>query len=640
MTTALLLGGVALSGACSDPDPHRGAGDPDSGTADGSGATGGSSATGGSAGAGATGGAAGATGGTAGATGGSAGSSGSGGTTQPLEAFGMLFSVAPGSLGLTGTGVESELPSPESNAYTSNGSGASELAGTNALGLTAENLGLLPSDDLDALSVLHPSVPIALFFSVLDRQASSEGTPGTAVRRESDALEVQGDIYFSYALANAPGSVGGNQLWTDESRLGLRSTGDDLNALEIDAPSSAHRTYFSVGATAAGAPGTALASTPAAERGCTLYYSDGGGQNTVLWTCAQLGLVPGDDVDALVMIGGATPSHALFSVTRSTVGAAGMAVASEAAAGEAGADVFVSAGQTDNQIFAEDTALGLLPADELDALAIRTGDVAATWLPPPPPPPEPPPTPPPPPPACGVGGGTFHPNANADAPQRNSNPSIGTRVAPPGLRIRQAKHRVATLSGTEAATVSSLIPCGGARRTIPGLPATRAQGFCTQPVDSCVLNPGVVYISVVQTDAKIANEDYAQFQFSDVIETDGNPSNGYQAAPPYDFDYFDGGDFAIHLEQAPNGSTLLKYDNIATSPFTAASVPACALLLDDLYFVIANLPPGAVSPELITARSALFGSDGNYGQTGGPWDACIMNPVDSPFISVDDDRCP
>src|SRR5690606_21187862 len=127
--------------------------------------------------------------------------------------------------------------------------------------------------------------------------------------------------------------------------LGLEVSGasvpvaDALNALELDVPATTSAVYFSVSAAAVGVAGSAVASTPADERCCTIYRSGLDGTNQVAYSCDALGLVPADEVDALVVLGTAgNVSKLLFSVSGSSMGKLTSAVRQEVDLGEVPGD--------------------------------------------------------------------------------------------------------------------------------------------------------------------------------------------------------------------------------------------------------------------------------------------------------------
>ncbi len=87
------------------------------------------------------------------------------------------------------------------------------------------------------------------------------------------------------------------------------------------------------------------------------------GTMTVAFDAGTLGLVAGDDIDAL-SFGGAIFGNPLFSVDRASTGADGSAVATEAAAGQAAGDTFLTLFALSGTNFLDfnQDDLGLLPA--------------------------------------------------------------------------------------------------------------------------------------------------------------------------------------------------------------------------------------------------------------------------------------
>jgi hypothetical protein len=373
---------VALE-ACSGSDSHRQTA-PDA-SADGpSGGTG--NATGGSGGK--------ATGGTAsggqGGQGGSGGLGGSGGgqggagggLPEGGLAGGVFFSVARGATGLAGTGVTS-LTAPEGAIFASNGNGPTHVAGTNVVGVTAAQLGLLDTDDLNDIAVLKPVPVHPLYHFSIARDADGAGYTHTDVDRSFLAGELPGDVFVSDGIGQHYDGEGGrrpgfNALTIDEARLGLSTApggdagagSDDLDALELGVTGVPSKIYFTVAGSAVGTPGSPLAATAAAERGCTIFESTLNGTHKKAYSCANLGLLAGDEVDALAVHGANAPQQILFSVKIGAVGGAGTAVATEASLVEAGGDVFRSPGDGTNELLVDEAGLGLNTTDELDALAV------------------------------------------------------------------------------------------------------------------------------------------------------------------------------------------------------------------------------------------------------------------------------
>ena len=145
---------------------------------------------------------------------------------------------------------------------------------------------------------------------------------------------------------------------------------DNLNALDFNYDTPPGAFYFSVAAGSAGLAGSAVEQTPADERACTVFRSDANGENSVAFSCAQLGLAPGDNVDALVVRGSTTVTEIWFSVDEGSAGLPGTAVAMESGLGTQAGDVFRSPGTMQNTLIIPEVALGLQAQDDLDALAV------------------------------------------------------------------------------------------------------------------------------------------------------------------------------------------------------------------------------------------------------------------------------
>lgn len=598
----LLLSAAAAVGACAGDEAKRsidaGAGEAGSTPADAGEANAGGSSNVGTAGQTSQGGA-----GEAAVGGGSAGE-GPITEVETLAPFGMLFSVAPGAVGVAQTGVAESAPEAASNLYSSTGSGATHVQGTNALGYDFDQLGLDPGDDLDAVSVIHPDDASAFYFSVVDEADHEEGVLDSGVRRSSSSGEVQSDIFMTYGLAPLNGN-GSNIEWVDEFRLGLTpdeegaASTDNLNALDIDVLPGTKPLFFSVAPGALGAAGSAVATVAAGELGCTVFASELDGDNTVAFTCADLGLAAGDDLDALVVLGvGDEPRTLLFSVTPDSVGVAATGVAQQA--GQAAADVFASDGTGTNTTYIEERALGLLADDDLDALAIETAsDPGRTWLPPPPEDPPPPELPP-----CPWELAPLRTNPGAGEPVPHSLPSMGSHVADPPGKILVTSALVRTLTAEDVARINALQRCATQRG--PGVPtsslAWRFQVMC--PASAPELTPGDYLIGMVETEEPLDFDAFANVQVALIVDTDDDPANNYLAKPPYTFDTFDDTDRALQLQK--NGNALLvRAQDISVNPFqNVPGVPDRIVIQGRRYFFIMKVPARLAYPHRFTVYAA------------------------------------
>ncbi len=231
-------------------------------------------------------------------------------------------------------------------------------------------LGLIPGDNLNALSFGKDQMPGPggpLYFSV-DRL--TVGTPGSAVDAESLAMGAHGDIFTS-----VPGSFT-NSLFRNESAIPLLPGffGDDLDALSLVA--AADGPYFSIDSLSA-SNGFGL-DTLAND----IFF---GSLGTVFASGEfDMGLDPLDDIDALLLIdqgvrGVIDPGDkALFSLSSfspTTFTGSGGAYAP----GPIGApivpgtvspaDIFMTDFSGVSTLFAGAMSIGLFGTDELNALS-------------------------------------------------------------------------------------------------------------------------------------------------------------------------------------------------------------------------------------------------------------------------------
>lgn len=201
-------------------------------------------------------------------------------------------------------------------------------------------------DDLDALSFGNGKIADDLQFSV-DRL--SIGLTGTPVRGQATGSEQAGDIYVNLPL-------GTHALLTDEAGFGLVPGffGDDLDAFgRGDVNGSI---YFSLGA-----------SSPSGAAHDVFLAS--GATFGVFAAAATLGLVAGDDVDALIVIDTVNPGQldpgqdmALFSLAPSST--------TVTSGGFSAADVLLTDFTGSFTLYLSSFDLGLRTQDNVNALSL------------------------------------------------------------------------------------------------------------------------------------------------------------------------------------------------------------------------------------------------------------------------------
>jgi hypothetical protein len=209
-------------------------------------------------------------------------------------------------------------------------------------------------DNLEALSFGKDPIRNPLFFSV-DRVAV--GLPGTAVffQAQPGVEEAHGDVYVSLP------PFGSNALVIDEEQLGLTPGffGDDLDGLELD--TNPPPVYFSLDALSAsnGFGAGSLAND--------IFLNSLG--NIVCEGESQIGLDPGDDLDALVF--DAATNTALFSLSTfspSTFTASGTPYRPGVKGFLSPADILITRCTGSFSLWAAAADLGLRPDDNVDAL--------------------------------------------------------------------------------------------------------------------------------------------------------------------------------------------------------------------------------------------------------------------------------
>jgi hypothetical protein len=311
-------------------------------------------------------------------------SGGAGGEAPYVPQPELLFSVKPGAVGLENTGIQTQTNA--SNAiYTSNTGSQNRDDGTNAVKVLGADLGLGPDDSITAFTQLQaePQNPMYLLSVAED----SEGGPSSRINADYAAyMPTDGHVYFSdgatsWVYGEGGENLGYNGLLATEASLGLwpgdAGNADDLTGLLLrDAQQPLTELYFTVDSSAVGATGSAVESVAQAERGCTLFKSALDGTNTVALSCANLGLVASDQLDALAVYGDQAPDKVLFSVRYGSQGAIGTAVEASrlAFSPTSGAVLFESPGDGTNTLLKDGVELGLSPypyyTEDVDGLAV------------------------------------------------------------------------------------------------------------------------------------------------------------------------------------------------------------------------------------------------------------------------------
>jgi hypothetical protein len=296
-------------------------------------------------------------------------------TTLCADVFedGLSFGVTEDSGGVPDSAVAAEAAVSEHPAdlFSSTGAGAHApgAAGDNTLALEDVDLGLAPGDELDAISFgpFAGDAP-AVHFS-LRNSPRVMGVDGSDVRAQSDGEVVPGDVYSS---DGRPAPVRAtNTILLDEIGLGLQphdltsDPTDDLDALDFSALGDPY--YLSV-ARESGLGGARI-------------LRSAGGQAAQILSAADLGLLDGDEIDALVVqdVDGdgqfGAGDYVLFSVSLDSLGTPGSDVRAQARLGEAAGDVYLSSGGGSHSLAMDEGDLGLLPADDVDALELRAHTV-------------------------------------------------------------------------------------------------------------------------------------------------------------------------------------------------------------------------------------------------------------------------
>jgi hypothetical protein len=217
------------------------------------------------------------------------------------------------------------------------------------------DLGLMPSDNIDAYSLMHGAEVHPMYpfwrFSV---DSNTQGLPLTAVNREWQYNAA--DIFW------ADGNMGWNFLCLWDWNLGLDCR-DDLDALDDREPEPfVEWVYFSL------TPGSPTLAVIGATPDDILGVIPRSGMLPVVVVPAwQIGLTGQDNLDALTVVGAPGQiTDVYFSVTQGAVGVPGSAVNMKFPLN--GADIYWSPLSGTNVMTWPAPQLGLLDHEELDAL--------------------------------------------------------------------------------------------------------------------------------------------------------------------------------------------------------------------------------------------------------------------------------
>jgi len=301
---------------------------------------------------------------------------GAGGQPSPPPEPELLFTIKGqgGTPGLPGTAVNA-AQHPQNVIYTSSTGSQDRVNGTNEVKVTGVDLGLLETDPIVSFALLQPEPAKPLFlFSVTD---GTEGADQSRVDRSYhsafEGYDEQANLYYSEGkqstryVGEGGDEYGYNAMLATEASLGLVGgepdgpSPDDLIGLAVhDKRLPLGDIYFTVASYAAGAVDSAVATVPENERACTVFKSASDGTNSVAFSCADLGLIPNDEIDGLAVWGDDAPTQVIFSVTTGSQGSEASAVETVALTpAGAGATLFNSAGDGSNAVLKSDRDLGL-----------------------------------------------------------------------------------------------------------------------------------------------------------------------------------------------------------------------------------------------------------------------------------------
>lgn len=519
----------------------------------------------------------------------------------PSAGYGtIVFSVAPGTTGLPGTAVAQAGGGAAASLFTSDQEGIAHVAGQNQLFAGPEDLGLVVGDDLDAVSVLHGTDTYSpLFFSVRDPGGAAAGAPASDVRAQSDEGQVPGDVFQAQAFTNA-GFQGTNFLHTDEARLGLAPAGagsgsprDELDALDWTVQQPPGQVFYSVTAASQGAPGGAIAAVAPDERGCTIFRTPLSGVVDIAWTCAQLGLAPGDEIDALLVFGSTTQAQEVWFTL----------------AGAGGAVILASTGAGTNRVVLQPEQYGLVTSDDTDALGWRfmpAADAAVRLSGPPGG-------------AGGLGGQIdclLSAGVTPTDPARSTKhtiPSVAARLADPE-QFADLLH--AAILGSTSGSLFGVAndPVGAQALGLPSLISNNG-----------VAPAGPVIATTVTLGEDVPlDDDTGYFDYAVVLDLDGVSANNFTNSQ-YPCDWWNGTDLWIVLRKTPGQPWKIEVSVVVNGmPMPRPDLAAAVVVFGpSLTFLLPTAELPAAPSASTTVRATAFRHGGDFGQSGN-WSGSLL----------------
>jgi hypothetical protein len=143
-------------------------------------------------------------------------------------------------------------------------------------------------------------------------------------------------------------------------------------------------------------------------------------------------------------------------------------------------------------------------------------------------------------------------------------------------------------------------------------------------------NPDDVFVAGLWLDGELDEVPQHYYQYGFVFDQDGDPSNNYQAADPYPYDFFDDTDLWIQLMGVPGQPWTLEVIDARDGGLVSLQTDAAVVIDGDMLLAILPLDlVGQASDMRVTA----FRHEGDYGVSM-PWSGDVMPPIDEPKIPV------
>ena len=321
----------------------------------------------------------------------------------------LLFSIALTAAALPAfAGVSIDRPSPSVGACGGGVNPASILSQVPpgppcaVPEVLAASMGLVANDNVDAVSANTWTSPAANYIWIYSADRAAMGAVGSNYRPEAVANQAASDLWRTMALptaspaaviggaCGAPALIGGafpvqHRLQVDFHLVPTLASGmafggfqDNIDAVELDDLDPTGDRVHDVGVYFSLDPASP---TLGGGSGANLFFAPPGAARVPFSAAANIGLIPGNDIDALVMwdrgaIGVMNPGMdiAVFSLTPGSPAMAGADGVLGTADDFSPGDLFVTSFNGFFCLYTRPGQLGMLATDNIDGLDAQAGD--------------------------------------------------------------------------------------------------------------------------------------------------------------------------------------------------------------------------------------------------------------------------